>query len=1513
MKFRAPTVCFVLSLLLLSGISESCFLVGDLNGDCRVDLNDLVLMASQWLESPSCSEAGCVAHWRLDESRGSAAADSSGWARHGTVVGGVGWNPTGGVFGGAIQFDGVSGYLWSSYQGVTGSHPRTCTAWIKTGQSPGEIMSWGNRDVAGGRWVVGVDETGVLRVDTGGGFVIGTTVLTDDRWRHIAVTFDGSTTDDIILYVDGKIETIGGIVPHAINTQAWATTKLGVFQLALPAPSHFFDGLIDDARIYNRALHLKEVWNLATTASTLYDCADLNADQTVTLSDVAVLSENWGAETPQILINEFLASNQSRSPLGPGQILDGNFDASDWIELYNNSRFSVDISGWYLTDDADNPTQWQFPADSGELTLEPGDYLLVFASGKTQAENPGNYPYIDPAGYLHTNFSLSKDGEYLGLFAADGITPIHVYDTIALGGGVYGYPPQKDDISYGHYYGQTRYFSPPTPGADNVTGAFTGFVQRPDVNIKGGGYVNPVEVTVTCDTPGASIRYTTDGTAPCLLAGQDYTGPITIDNSMTLIAKAFKPGLHPSDARIETYIFVEPDLATFSSNLPIVIVDTLGQEIPYDKINRPFIDCRVIMMDTDDQSGRASMVGLDHLKDKGIGKIRYRGQSTYGQGHYALEFRDEYGRDQDVSPLGMPAESDWILSYDILDYTLLKNEVAFKWFRDMGHYAPRQRYAEVYLNTDGGKIQSRNFIGIMALREQIDRDKNRVAIARLDELHNLEPHVSGGYIIKHDKYNEGDTLLADGPGGIVDPDYLESSPYGIQVTGAGKPILQYPPAGRATVPQIEWITGYMNTVSAVLWQQPSSSYYPGPERRYTDYLDPASWIDHFIVEQAGLDSDAFWGSYRMHKDRGKKLFSGPPWDFDRGFHNNGGTYNQPYHTWRTNGGLVGRWHQKLQECPEYKMLLADRWYEHRKTAINTDQTLAHIDAQVALMSEAMARPNKRKPFPYGYTWQEEIDFLKTWIVNRLNWLDGEIASRFAARPPIFSPPAGEVNLGDVLYISKPIGASGTIYYTLDGSDPRLPGGGVNPVAQIYTETNETTAESIVTPSSAWKYLYDGSDQGTVWRAYGFDDSAWKAGPGRLGFGQDGIITDIGPRVAGRRSAYFRHQFNVSNVSAITALEMTVVHDDGAVVYLNGQEIGRIFMPDGEIHYDTLATTVVHATPVTTVFSGISPDFLVEGENILAVSVHQVTDHSSDIVFDLNLEATRIAGPSQIVFDRNLHVRARIKDGNNWSAQNQARFTVPMALVHFWCFTNALANNTPFSSLDASYSLVGPGVIEYHSALQGYPFDPQDDNWRKASMERRNAPTDINYRPEGNRNLEYDDGFMRGLQIKQPFFGNGGENAMIFHLPTTGYERVVFSFAAMDEGAAEALVIDYSVADGVPQWQPYGTYGLLDGDYQHYEIDFFSITEADDNPDFKVRIRFDAANAQADEGNRVTFNNFALDGLPIAGYGRELSAGDIAVSAMNAAETEEFAWMQLVDLPATERPLLCHSSAIPRSP
>ncbi|MBP3191084.1 CotH kinase family protein [Natronogracilivirga saccharolytica] len=239
------------------------------------------------------------------------------------------------------------------------------------------------------------------------------------------------------------------------------------------------------------------------------------------------------------------------------------------------------------------------------------------------------------------------------------------------------------------------------------------------------------------------------------------------------------------------------------------------------------------------------------------------------------------------------------------------------------------------------------------------------------------------------------------------------------------------------------------------------------------------------------------------------------------------------------------------------------------------------------------------------------------------------------------------------------------------------------------------------------------------------------------------------------------------------------------------------------------------------------------------------------------------------------------------------------LRYFWYFGDKMLNNTPFETIDASFSLVDNARIRFHSALDGYPFHEDHDLWRKASMERRNQPTDINYREKGNEGRPFNWNAMRALQVRQPFRGDAGENTMIFELPTTGMDSPVFRFAAMDEGAAEELVIDYSVADqsglnktdsdadssnrttGEPEWT---TEGIGDGrfslgqEYQEYKVDFRGIESVTDNPDFKVRIRFDGDIIDDDRGNRVTFNNFSFeddDSEPVsASYDDEQKPGTV---------------------------------------
>lgn len=212
-------------------------------------------------------------------------------------------------------------------------------------------------------------------------------------------------------------------------------------------------------------------------------------------------------------------------------------------------------------------------------------------------------------------------------------------------------------------------------------------------------------------------------------------------------------------------------------------------------------------------------------------------------------------------------------------------------------------------------------------------------------------------------------------------------------------------------------------------------------------------------------------------------------------------------------------------------------------------------------------------------------------------------------------------------------------------------------------------------------------------------------------------------------------------------------------------------------------------------------------------------------------------------------------------------TAETNLIHFWLFDGSLPNDTPLQEINAHYSIAGQGLLSFHSALTGYPFDPEHANWRKASLERRNAPTPLNYRPAGNNGMPFEDANMRAIQVKQPFTGSAGENTIYLHMPTNGFRNVNLRFAAIDEGAADHLIIDYNVEPSGNSWT---TDGLSQSSfdlgifYQLYQVDFSSVSPANNNPHFKVRIRFAGSDMGIDEGDRVTFNNITLDGEVISG-------------------------------------------------
>ncbi|HTD67524.1 MAG TPA: Ig-like domain-containing protein, partial [Candidatus Limnocylindria bacterium] len=203
-----------------------------------------------------------------------------------------------------------------------------------------------------------------------------------------------------------------------------------------------------------------------------------------------------------------------------------------------------------------------------------------------------------------------------------------------------------------------------------------------------------------------------------------------------------------------------------------------------------------------------------------------------------------------------------------------------------------------------------------------------------------------------------------------------------------------------------------------------------------------------------------------------------------------------------------------------------------------------------------------------------------------------------------------------------------VWSNVIGGSHRLTASGLDAGGNSYVATpvNIGVASALIASNSVWKYLDDGSDQGTNWVALDFDDSTWASGPAPLGYsdsnGRAPVTTNsFGPDANAKfTTTYYRQSFVVADTDSFANVTLNLQRDDGAVLYLNGAEIGRFNMPGGTVTYATFASQNAGDDGGTTFTMTVSPSSLREGVNVLAAEIHQDAGSSSDIWFVMDLNA-----------------------------------------------------------------------------------------------------------------------------------------------------------------------------------------------------------------------------------------------------------------------------------------------------
>lgn len=404
--------------------------------------------------------------------------------------------------------------------------------------------------------------------------------------------------------------------------------------------------------------------------------------------------------------------------------------------------------------------------------------------------------------------------------------------------------------------------------------------------------------------------------------------------------------------------------------------------------------------------------------------IEKRGHSSAGfaQPQYNIETRDSLGNNLDFPLLGMPVENDWVLYAPYNDKSLIRNVLTYELGSRMGRYASRWRFCEVFMNG--------NYQGVYVFLERIKRDTSRVNIASLKPQDVSGAELTGGYICSIDWADDGGWYSQFPP----DPTQPQNNHVFFQYVEPADDEIQ--PQQRA------YIASFVDSFERALY----SPTFADPVSGWRKYAGEGSFIDFFLMNELSKNVDGYRLSTFFYKEKitdGNKLHMGPLWDFNLAWRNadycgnnlpGGWAYQfTDYCQWD-----MPNWWRRLMQDPAFKNRLKCRWLELRDSVLSNAAILGFIDSTAARLEQAQQRhyslypvwgiylwPN---PSPLAENYSQEINLMKNWVIQRLNFLDNYL--------PGICTPANVENIvslpGDLRIFPNP--SNGKIWIKSDGND-----------------------------------------------------------------------------------------------------------------------------------------------------------------------------------------------------------------------------------------------------------------------------------------------------------------------------------------------------------------------------------------------------------------------------------------------------------------------------------------------
>lgn len=841
---------------------------------------------------------------------------------------------------------------------------------------------------------------------------------------------------------------------------------------------------------------------------------------------------------------------------------------------------------------------------------------------------------------LHTSFKLNSLGEELGVYDAD----LTLLDAIVFG-------QQVTDVSRGRTGdggASWSWFATPTPGASNSNAAaYEGVVHHvPMFSTKGGFFDSPLLLAITA--LNGEIRYTLDGTSPT--ASSDlYAEPFFVNSTSFLRARVYMAGHIPGPVVTHSYFF-DPSLV--ERPLPVISLVT-DPDFFWEADSGIYVQ--------DFKPEWEQPLNVEFFENDGNNRavfneragVKINGQNSWvlPQKMLGIYFRGGYGSGMLDYPLFHDRErarfNDFVLRAGGSDW-------AFTLMRDgLGQHLP----------------QDNAHVGYQGFRPSI-----AFVNGEYMGIHNMRSRMDGDFIQEnYDVIPESFDLIAN------DGEVEE---------GGGEAYSEMD----ALFNEDLSVDANFDAVAALV-----------DVENYSDYWMTEIW-----------SSNSSWGHnvklWKPH-DFGKWQFLFG--DLDRGF--SGSTndgmdeFTQPQND---NYDYARTWLRHMLENAEYASYFAQRFTDHLHTGFHPERVENLIDEFAARIAEEVPFHAERwsgTNSSYGdgidseVFWQEEVFKLRVFAQERGLFMVSDLMDRF--------------NLDDALTLSTDNQPEGSGTLRLNAFDiPGSPWAGPYFADMPFNLTavpkpgfefvgwSSWVSTSLVALQSEWRFRDTGVDLGVGWRESNFDDSAWELGVAELGYGDgdETTVVSYGPNANDKHiTTYFRHDFEYNGATdALVNGLLSLRRDDGAVVYVNGVEVARSNMPGGFIAFEDEATEGVGGAAESALNSINVELSLVNGNNVIAVEIHQVSGTSSDISFDLKLD---VMLPDEEVFSLENPLPMTLSADGGVVARYAPTGACLLPLV-FDVDTTLAVNCSPYLALGSTVILPGVQVVVDAGVELWFPED-----------------------------------------------------------------------------------------------------------------------------------------------------------------------------------------------------------------